>query len=137
MISRLGLSNVGISPCPPGEAKDQSGNVLFELPPDECYKMLPQRLWTGLWRDEFEGSRFCPDPAETCDAKTPGDEIWLVAKSFARTDPNDNFRRVRFLGRRTAVRGRYGHFGEFDYLLVVDRFIVSEKLDAGSPPDST
>src|SRR5690242_7920792 len=47
------------------------------LPLDQCFKFnAPQRM-KGLWRNDFEGSRFCPLPASACSYGMPGEKIWL------------------------------------------------------------
>jgi hypothetical protein len=93
---------------------------------DQCFKMQPARRWRGVWRNEFEGSRFCPAPATKCSFYSPGDRIWLDAPKH----PDHTLYAVDFIGRRTAVKGHYGHMGVFDHELIVDRMIAMRQLEA-------
>lgn len=114
MIVRLGLEHVGVFPC----------KLTDRL--DECYKMDPPKRWKGLWRNDFEGSRFCATPAKSCDGSTSRPYTW-----FDYYDPKllpfGGLYRVDFIGRRTSVQGRYGHMGGSDYQIVVDRMISVEE----------
>jgi hypothetical protein len=112
-----------------------AGKSLTEI----CYKLTPQRRWHGLWRNDFEGSRFCAAPASSCSRDTPGDRTWLQY-SFGLTDtkprewkvPPGGLYEVEFVGRRTAIKGRYGHMGGSDYAMIVDRLISIREIEA--PP---
>lgn len=104
--------------------------AIASTPTEFCVKMLPQQRWRGLWRAAFEGSRFCPEPAETCDDNTPGEQIWL---SRTPGQPTGGLYRVDFIGRRTMYKGPYGHFGMFDQELIMDR-VISIKLIEDAPP---
>lgn len=94
---------------------------------DQCFEMMPKRRWRGLWRDDFEGSRFCPAPALTCSADEAGDFVWLTAGGGGRLDPRRPFHglyNVEFVGRRTRFRGQYGHLGMADHEIVVDQLVT-------------
>ena len=91
-----------------------------------CVKMLPERRFVGLWRAAFEGSRFCPAPAKTCDHKTPGELIWL---SNYPGRPHGGLYRVEFFGRKTMYKGPYGHFGVFDQEVDVDRMVSMKEIE--------
>lgn len=104
------------------------GEVYEGIPLDQCYKMDPPRRWKGVWRNEFEGSRFCPAPAKKCSGSSRGDYIWLDM----RKSPDQTLYTVDFIGRRTSVKGRYGHMGGSDYELIVDRMISITPLE--EPP---
>jgi hypothetical protein len=131
MITRLGLPNLGIFPCPGREETIGKSKVYVGPPIDQCYKMKPEQRWTGLWRNEFEGSRFCPAPARTCGFTTPGEVVWLDPSRVTKTTPDGALYSVRLLGRRTAVKGRYGHMGGSDQELIVDRFMSMKKVGSG------
>lgn len=137
MAVAIGLDTVGlVSPCMKNE-KTPAGETYGEVPVDECFRMDPPRRWKGLWRDEFEGSRFCPAPATRCDFNMPGDLIWLNPERVSRKEPDGGLYAVEFIGRRTAVKGRfYGHLGGSDYELIVDRFISMKQVEA-PPPQPT
>ena len=88
--------------------------------------MLPAQRWKGLWRDDFEGSQFCPAPAKTCSFDTPGERIWLTFIDTAGVQPrrsSGGLYAIEFVGRRTLRRGRYGHMGVFEQEVLVDRVI--------------
>jgi hypothetical protein len=93
---------------------------------DECFEMAPAKRWTGLWRNEFEGSRFCPSPAQDCSFDSPGDRIWL---SYANVQGpgseavSEGLYAIEFVGRRTLKRGSHGHFGASDHEIIVDRLM--------------
>jgi hypothetical protein len=103
---------------------------------EQCFQMTSQKRWRGLWRDNFEGSTFCAEPARDCPIANPGASTWLT--------PPDNLEipgkvemgglyQVEFLGRRTLYPGGYGHMGVFGQEMVVDRFIsIRVQKDVGS-----
>ena len=106
--------------------------VVQSIATDHCVKMQPAQTWRGLWFNEFEGSRFCPTPAKTCAFESPGERIWLT------NGPRSAHRRavyaVEFLGRRTAFKGPYGHFGMSDYEIIVDQVLSLALIEAGPSP---
>ncbi len=106
--------------------------VLVGEPTEECVKLEPAARWRGLWRNDFEGSRFCPEPAVECDFHTPGDRIWLTMSSESAGD--GRLYRIEFVGRKTMYRGPYGHLGVSDHEMIVDRVFLQEAVgndDAG------
>ena len=90
---------------------------------DECFEMTPARQWKGLWRREFENSRFCPSPAGSCSYQTAGDRIWLSGKALTSSASDEGLYEVEFVGRQTARKGSYGHLSAFDYEIIVDKII--------------
>lgn len=128
MIVRLGLPTLGILPCPDREEAVDNVTVHVGQPTDQCFRMEPQRRWTGLWRDQFEGSRFCPSPATICSSETSGDIIWLHTDRVTRKEPDGALYAVELLGRRTTVKGHHGHMGGSDHELIVDRFISLKRI---------
>jgi hypothetical protein len=99
---------------------------IVSQPTEICVKMLPQQHWRGLWRNDFEGSRFCPAPAKRCTFETPGERIWL-SRAPGRAD--GGLYRVDFIGRRTMYKGPYGHMGVFDEELFIDKPIKIELIE--------
>jgi len=101
-----------------------------------CYKLTPPRRRHGLWRNNFEGSQFCEAPATRCPDASAGELSWL-RYSFGVTDtrprklkvPYGGLYEVDFIGRRTAVKGRYGHLGGADHYLIVDRMIWMREVE--------
>lgn len=111
-------------------------HVADSKPLDQCVKMTPQRRWRGLWRNDFEGSRFCPTPARECSHATPGRSIWLTFAQHLPKNQRESFGdlyAIDFVGRRTLYAGSYGHFGMFDQEVIVDRVISARHLGAASP----
>lgn len=118
------------------------GVEAFPLHTEDCFAMNLPRKWRGLWSRGFEWSRFCSEPARTCDDRTPGARIWLSpAKNFERSLPTKNFDldlkfyRIEFIGRRTVYRGAHGHLGASEHAIVVDRLlsirpVMPERRDA-------
>ncbi len=101
---------------------------------DQCFEMAPRQRWKGLWQKGFEDSRFCPSPANACSFENPGDSIWLSEpdKDVEVGSYNGDVYEVEFIGRRTSKRGRYGHFGEFDHEIVVDKMIMVRRVKNAS-----
>lgn len=116
---------------------------------DACFEMQPPRRWKGLWRNEFEGSQFCPAPAQDCGRRfmSPPSKrgermeplVWLSFKApepveadFRRTMPGGLYS-VDFIGRRTAVKGYYGHMGTSEHEVVVDRLISIKEIEPPPP----
>lgn len=128
---RIAETGVGVPGRPYPCTRQKAGsNVVVHLPTEQCVKMLPAERWRGLWRDDFEGSRFCPAPATTCDGRTAGDRIWL--NGGMDDAAGGGVYAVEFIGRRTMYEGAYGHMGMSDHEIVVDRFISIDVVEA--PP---
>lgn len=100
---------------------------------DACFHMLPTQRWKGLWRDDFEGSRFCPAPTKTCSFDSPGEAVWLTFRVNARPPQRraGGLYEIEFVGRRTLRRGGYGHLGEFQHEVLVDKVISLNTVDEG------
>jgi len=93
---------------------------------DKCFKMTPAQQWRGLWRDDFEGSVFCPAPARHCNLTDPSAEIWLSFADASRPNgkqPTSRLYQVTFVGRQTMKPGGYGHMGLFKYEVIVDHLL--------------
>lgn len=134
----VGIPLLGRGPCfrAMDDDKFESTKSITEI----CYKLTQQGRWRGLWRNDFEGSRFCAAPATRCSHDTPGERVWLQY-SFGVTDtrprkwkvPPGGLYEVLFIGRRTAVKGHYGHMGASDHELIVDRMLSVRELEP--PPN--
>ena len=107
---------------------------------DQCFIMMPQQRWKGLWARGFELSRFCPAPAKSCSYDTPGAAIWLTIGG-AVSVPSDGGDRpcgrawgnartfaIDFLGRKTEKPGKYGHMGEALHEIIADRVIAISQI---------
>ena len=119
----------------PCYVKRTSGDGAYHasIPTDQCFKMDPPKRWRGLWFTEFEGSRFCPAPANECALETPGDKIWLefrpgieIAAFKANGHPGRALYAVDLIGRRTVEKGWYG--GRGDYILIADKVSAVKQL---------
>ena len=104
--------------------------VMGSLPTEQCEKLSPQKKFKGLWNDEFEGSRFCPAPAEECSFISPGEHIWL---SFPERSYRVDWRKpgvyaIEFMGRQTLYPGLYGHMGGSDEEVIVDRIVAIKRI---------
>ena len=101
--------------------------ALSSIETDKCFQMEPSRRWAGVWRNDFEGQRFCPAPATECSIESPGDEIWLrYSKGLRRAgvEPREGvggLYTIEFIGRRTLIEGAHGHHGAYDHEIIVDR----------------
>lgn len=106
-------------------------------PLDQCFQMTPPRRQRGLWRAEFEGSRFCPAPAQSCVYETPGNEIWLTIGEHLperRIEYRGQLYEIEFVGRQTAVAGAHGHLGGSDHEVIVDELISIREIEPPPPP---
>jgi hypothetical protein len=93
---------------------------------DACFEMIPKGRWRGLWRDDFEGSRFCQTPSQECSYKTPGDHVWLSWNTTAprgTNAPRGLLYAIVFDGRQTRYRGNFGHMGMSQHEIIVDRLV--------------
>lgn len=127
--------------CDTRWVSDKFGGYYDHLPPDQCYKMDAPRHWSGLWRDEFEGSRFCPGPATECSFDSPGEKIWFEysfgmtqSRPAERKVPPGGLYLVDFVGRRSTYRGQYGHMGGSDRFITVNRMISIKEIEPPPPP---
>lgn len=107
------------------------GTSAINVSVDICFPMQSARRWTGLWVNEFEGSRFCPSPANACDQPEYGEGIWLSFSQGKRPGSahpygDDTIYKVQFLGRRTKEPDSFGHTGYFAHEIVVDELISME-----------
>lgn len=98
----------------------------LDIPTDQCFQTTAPRRWRGLWLNEFENSKFCPEPAASCPFHEQGG-IWLTG---ATGGGDGSLHRVEFIGRRTLYPGPHGHLGMFEHELFVDRMIAIEEVEA-------
>lgn len=100
---------------------------------EDCFEMTPRQRWRGLWRAQYEGSRFCPAPARDCTDQTAGDRVWLNFRDGAPQNElqgRGGLYEIEFEGRRTVHRGMHGHFGGSDHVIIVERLIALRELEA-------
>ena len=118
--------------CVDAAAKDG----IDALPQDvrECFIMEDSKYWAGLWLDEFEGSRFCAEPANQCTSNLDGQGVWLTfadeIKCTARPDryATDELYEIEFIGRLTSDTGAFGHQGGSQKEIVVEGLIRLKKV---------
>ena len=124
---QIARSGVGLPDRPSPCASARRNGVgkltaISKLPPERCVRMTQPQRWSALWKDEFEGSQFCPKPATNC----PQDgRIWL---SGLRAGSPGGLYAVEFIGRQTIDKGAYGHFGLSDHYILVDQLISMKRL---------
>ncbi|HWU94950.1 MAG TPA: hypothetical protein VN029_05090 [Sphingomonas sp.] len=127
-----GLAQLFGSPCYRKSRIDGTEAYVF-IGYEACYRFDPPRRMVGVWRDEFEGSRFFPGaiakPADTDDSG-----IWLdmpaaklpasMKRSFKgpHDSPFEDYR-IEFIGKQTSVAGYYGHMGGSRHYVIVDRVL--------------
>lgn len=108
-----------------------------------CSSCSKHERMRGLWRNDFEGSQFCPAPARTC-AYVPKDErtsriVWLDVSETVPVEYRREHRgalfAVDFIGRRHSFGGSYGHMGMYDEEIIVYRMISMTEIEA--PPPQT
>lgn len=101
----------------------------------DCFRMTPPKRWNGLWRDNFEGQLFCPEPAQACSYATKGNQIWISFNPRIRPRQGNATGRtffISFVGRRTLLPGDHGHLGMAAHEIVVDKLISISPLSMGS-----
>lgn len=100
----------------------------------DCYQLMPDQRWSGLWETGWEWTNFCPDPAKECNWMTKRG-IWLTFAQGAYDGPKlpEGVYRIDFVGRRTRVPGYHGHTGAYEHLMVVDKLISVRKVP--QPPE--
>ena len=132
LIARTGKGMPGRPfPCA-RERKEQGISVVESVDTDKCVRMLPAHRWHGLWRNDFEGSRFCAAPAAACDYDTKGERVWLDSRRLR--GRWQELYAVDFVGRKTMFKGSYGHLGMSDHEIIVDRVISAKMVQAPPPP---
>ena len=111
---------------------------------EPCFQ--PTREFSGIWINEFEGSRFIENGRSLADVPGwhEGEQVWLDMEHSRWADNNwrrypGHVYRVRFRGRaacdmhrETAMMGGYGHLGMSNGLVVVD--YLYELDDLGEAP---
>jgi hypothetical protein len=100
----------------------------------DCFRMTPPRRWNGLWRDDFEGQRFCSAPARQCSDAVRGDQIWISFKPGTSPTQGSATGRtflISFVGRRTLLPGHHGHMGMSAHEIVVDKLLLISPRSAG------
>lgn len=101
----------------------------------QCWRYDGPRRYNGIWINAFEGSAFYENYTTWPDvgAKETG---WLSMSSplesswhLHRQQPMPDVWRISFIGRKTVVKGGYGHMGGAYYDITVDRIISASKVD--------
>ena len=100
----------------------------------ECFPMEERKRWSGLWLDEMEGSRFCPEPVDECTFHSKGERIWLsFADDIREKSRPDRYStevlyEIEFVGSLTSISGAFGHQGGSDKEIVVERLVSLEPV---------
>lgn len=133
-IARTGKGIAGRPfPCA-REAVEQGIRIIRSIPTEQCVRMSAPQRWAGLWRNDFEGSIFCPTPAKSCSGRSDGDEIWLE-RGPLRGERGAVYA-IEFVGRKTLYKGPYGHLGMSDHAIIIDHVISTKMVKAPPPPMS-
>ena len=94
----------------------------------DCFDMMPPQRWRGLWNSGWEWSNFCPVPAASCSIAPDHGGIWLTFPAPPTGEETDGVYQIEFVGRRTRVPGHFGHLGQYEHLIVVDRQISNTRM---------
>lgn len=103
----------------------------------DCTKRLPAMRWRGLWRRDFEGSLFCPAPAQECtNQQTPTSKrVWLQLNpepsSLKDVAPGGLYA-IEFIGRRSS-KGSFEQAYGYEQDMIVDRLISIRQVEAPPP----
>jgi hypothetical protein len=104
-------------------------------PQEECYKFDPPRRWKGLALGAFETSLFCPEPAQACPETKTKEKIWLQVGPNVRVPASARDDKlaagmfaVDFVGRKTSYPGGYGHLGDYDQEIIMDRLLSMKRV---------
>jgi hypothetical protein len=108
------------------------GGIMAWRPDDpDCYAMLPAQRWSGIWILGFEWTNFCPDPATDCSVYGEPGVSWVTfaggAYPWTKSPPDGSYH-IEFVGRRTKDAGHFGHLGQYDHLVVVDKVISIRRM---------
>lgn len=99
---------------------------------DQCFAMTKPQRWRGLWLDAFEGQRFCPAPAQSCEDDGKDRHIWITFPNDARPSGEAITAKtyaIEFVGRRTLLPGSHGHMGMSAHEIIVDKLISVTPVD--------
>jgi hypothetical protein len=107
--------------------------VESSVPNEDCSQRLPPRRWQGLWRNDFEGSLFCPAPARKCTnrGRPLSERIWLELEPRPAAARDGALYAVQFIGRRTARGSPYAASG-YPQDIIVDRMISMKQFGASA-----
>lgn len=122
----------GLTPLCNARLLERGFEGLDGVPLHDCFESTPPRRWRGLWRDVFEGSRFCPWPAIRCSDAEAGPHIWLnlpQSLPLHGSSGAGGLYAIEFIGRRTLRPGRFGHFGMSDHEMTVERLISIREIE--------
>ena len=103
-----------------------TGREPARLPPSECYRLTDPRRMRGVAITGFETGAFYPGRT-TLPPHGERSAFWLEHEPrLLPADVRDRCLKgcavyLDFIGRRTAVRGSYGHMGLANHLILVDR----------------
>lgn len=104
----------------------------------QCVKMTRPQRWSGIWKNDLEGSRFCLS-SDPCAEVRDREQTWLTfeGKLPPGIEPGrGGAYQIEFFGKRTQYPGMYGHLGMSEHEIVVDRLITIREIEP-PPPDWT
>jgi hypothetical protein len=97
----------------------------FDSP--DCFEMLPDQRWSGLWSTNGEYSTFCPDGTKEC-VTNGGITLRFTDRSAPRESLPLGEYHTEFIGRRTKVPGHHGQLNVYAHFIIVDRVISIQKI---------
>ena len=114
----------------------RSDNYSTFDPGSNCYRFGEQRRFTGVWRNEFEGSSFYEGQTALPLDHRVRRETWLdFAKEALGTGMVEALPlkkslvvKIEFLGRKTTVPGAHGMGGLYPHLIIVDQVLSAHEI---------
>jgi len=99
-----------------------------------CYQTLPPRRWTGIWNAGWEWSNFCAAPARQCGVSARNGEMALqfADGAYPKGDDLDGTFEIAFIGRQTKHADGYGHLGQYQHMIMVDRLLAIRRLETST-----
>jgi len=104
----------------------------------DCTRRSPPARERGLWRNDFEGSLFCPAPATSCSNGTGGSPIWLDVDSTHAAPKGlvtGGLYAVEFVGRASSHGTSWEAYG-YPQDIVVDGMISVRQVEPPPPQPS-
>ena len=99
-----------------------------------CYAMTEAQQFQGIWRTKFEGSTFCPNATDFCEATLAGPNIWLSTSGGVElpvepaSGDTPRYFELTFIGRQTLEEGFHGHMGASGHEVVVEELLSAREI---------
>jgi hypothetical protein len=128
LVATKPFSSLFAQPCP-----SWNRDAARWSPTDQCFFMLPQQRWRGVWVNTPERSSFQPGATRRL-AEAASHRIWLRFAAPNKLDFSRQYNRsdrvylIEFIGRRTRYPGEYGDTGDVRHEILVDRVLSSRLI---------